>query len=105
MAQELTDTDFKTTIESSDKPVLVDFWAVWCGPCRHQGMILDKWAEANGENVMLAKVNVDQASAIAAQFGISSIPTLILFSKGNEVARAVGVQRESDLDGILAKAE
>ena len=104
MAQELTDADFQSTIENSDKPVLVDFWAVWCGPCRHQSMILDKWAEQNGEKVLLAKLNVDDANAIATQYGVTSIPTLILFSKGKEITRAVGVQRESDLDNLIAKA-
>ena len=66
--------------------------------------LLEKWASANDAKVLIAKVNVDQENAIAAQFGITSIPTLILFSKGNEVGRAVGVQRESDLDDMLAKA-
>lgn len=104
MAIELTAADFQSTLEESDKPVLVDFWAAWCGPCRHQGQIIDKWSGVNDEKVLIAKVNVDQENAIAAQFGITSIPTLILFSKGQEVSRAVGVQRESDLDSMLAKA-
>lgn len=103
MAIELTEADFQTTVESSDKAVLVDFWAAWCGPCRHQGQILEKWAEGK-DKVVVAKVNVDQESAIAAKFGITSIPTLILFSKGAEAARVVGVQRESDLDSMLSKA-
>jgi thioredoxin 1 len=66
-------------------------------------MILDKWAEQNGDKVLLAKLNVDDANAIATQFGVTSIPTLILFSKGKEITRAVGVQRESDLDNLIAK--
>jgi thioredoxin 1 len=104
MAKELTEADFDTTIESSDKPVLVDFWAAWCGPCRHQGQILDKWSTGNEDKVVIAKINVDQENAIAAKFGITSIPTLILFSKGQEVARVVGVTRESDLDAMISKA-
>lgn len=103
MAIELTEADFQSTIESSDKPVLVDFWAAWCGPCKHQAQVLDSWSSGNDEKVIIAKVNVDQANAIAAKFGITSIPTLILFSKGEEVARAVGVQRDSDLDNLLTK--
>lgn len=104
MAMELTDADFKTTIEKSDKPVLVDFWATWCSPCIHQGTILEKWIQGKEDRVVLAKVNVDQANATAASFGITAIPTMILFSKGKEVARVVGVQRESDLDAMLEKA-
>ena len=103
MAIELTAADFQSTLDTSGKPVLVDFWAAWCAPCRHQGQIIDKWAGANDEKVLIAKVNVDQENAIAAQFGITSIPTLILFSQGKEVSRAVGVQRDSDLDSMLAK--
>ena len=104
MAKELTGAEFESTLKSSDKPVLVDFWAVWCGPCRHQGQILEKWAEGKDDEVLVAKLNVDDENAIAAQFGITSIPTLILFSKGEEVDRAVGVQRESALDTMLTKA-
>jgi thioredoxin 1 len=104
MAKELTGADFQTTLENSDKPVLVDFWAAWCGPCRLQGQVLDSWSSQNDDKVLIAKLNVDQENAIAAKFGISSIPTLILFSKGKEVARAVGVQREADLDSMLTKA-
>ncbi|MBU0755408.1 MAG: thioredoxin [Planctomycetes bacterium] len=103
MAIDLTQADFQSTVEGSDKAVLVDFWAAWCGPCRHQGQILEKWAAQNEDKVIIAKVNVDQENAIAAQFGITSIPTLILFSGGKEAGRVVGVQRESDLDAMVAK--
>jgi len=104
MAIELTEADFQTTVDSSDKAILVDFWAAWCGPCRHQSQILEKWASENNDKVVVAKVNVDQENAIAAKFGITSIPTIILFSKGKETARVVGVQRETDLDAMLSKA-
>jgi thioredoxin len=104
MAKELSGAEFQTTIDNSEIPVLVDFWAEWCGPCRHQSQILGKWGSENESKVMIAKVNVDQENALAAQFGINSIPTLILFSKGKEVGRVVGVQRDTDLDTLLAKA-
>ena len=103
MAKELTEADFQTTVETSDKPVLVDFWAAWCGPCRHQSQVLEKWSEQNNDKVLIAKVNVDQENAVAAKFGITSIPTLILFSGGQEISRAVGLQRDSDLDAMLTK--
>ena len=103
MAIELTEADFQSTLDNSDKPVLVDFWAVWCGPCRHQTQILDSWSGEHPDEVTVAKLNVDQESSIAAKFGITSIPTLILFSKGKEVARRVGVQRDTDLDAMLAE--
>jgi len=104
MVKELTGAEFNSALENNDTPLLVDFWAVWCAPCRHQGQIIEKWSEDKQDQVLVIKINVDQESAIAAKYSISSIPTLILFSKGKEVARAVGVQRDSDLDDMLNKA-
>jgi thioredoxin 1 len=77
--------------------VLVDFWAPWCGPCKMQTPILDKVAEAVGDAAVIAKVNVDENAPIAAEFGVRSIPTLILFKDGEKVQDFIGVQQEATL--------
>jgi len=97
---ELTADNFNDTIASGT--VLVDFWAPWCGPCKMQGPILDKVAEAIGDKAVIAKVNVDENAPIAAQFGVRSIPTLILFKDGEKTQDFIGVQQEADLVELLS---
>ncbi|MDK2858546.1 MAG: thioredoxin 1 [Verrucomicrobiota bacterium] len=94
-AIELTETTFNDTIRSG--VTLVDFWAPWCGPCKMQIPILEKTAEAVGDRAVIAKLNVDEAPAVASQYGVRGIPTLILFKDGEEVNRFVGVQQEHAL--------
>lgn len=94
-AIELTPDTFQETIATG--VTLVDFWAPWCGPCQMQIPILGKVAETIGDRAMIAKVNVDDCPAPAAQFGVQGIPTLILFKDGKEVNRFVGVQQENTL--------
>ena len=104
MAEELNTEELQGLIKTSDTPIVVDFWAPWCGPCRAQSPIVEYWAEKHGENVSVAKLNLDQYGDFATQLGIQSIPTIILFSMGEEKARAVGLQDESSLDDMLGKA-
>ena len=98
--KELTVDNFAETIASGT--VLVDFWAPWCGPCKMQGPILDKVAEKIGDKAVIAKVNVDEAAPLAAQFGVRSIPTLILFKDGEKVQDFIGVQQEPALIEALS---
>ena len=79
------------------KPVVVDFWAPWCGPCRTQGPILEHFKAMAGDRAMVGKVNVDDNKPLAAQFDVRSIPTLIVFKEGKEVQRFVGVQSVESL--------
>ena len=104
MVAELQEQDFEEQVLKASKPVLVDFFATWCGPCLQQAPVLEKWAGANADKVEVAKLNVDSAQAIAAQYGVMSIPTLILFNNGKEAARAVGLQNKTSLDALLEKA-
>ena len=92
---ELTVDNFNDSIASGT--VLVDFWAPWCGPCKMQTPILDKVAEAVGDAAVIAKVNVDEHAPLAAQFGVRSIPTLLLFKDGEKVQDFIGVQQEATL--------
>ncbi|MCD4726494.1 MAG: thioredoxin [Pirellulales bacterium] len=103
MAQDITSTDLQELIKTSSVPIIVDFWAPWCGPCRAQGPIVDKWSEKHGDKVSVYKLNVDDNGDLATKLGITSIPTIITFAGGDEKARGVGVQDESALDSMLSK--
>lgn len=87
------------------KPVLVDFWAPWCGPCRMQAPILEEVSTRLGETVIIGKVNVDDEKALAGRFNVQAIPTLILFKGGREVQRFVGVQQADALIRVLNAAQ
>jgi len=100
---ELQADKFEEEVLKASKPVLVDFSATWCGPCVQQAPILEKWGASNEDTVAVAKLDVDAAPAIASQYGVMSIPTLILFNHGEEVGRAIGLQSEKSLDALLAK--
>ncbi len=91
----LTDQNFQNKIKTG--PVLVDFWAAWCMPCKMMIPVLNEVAEEAGDKVTIAKVNVDEQKATAAKFGIRSIPTMILFQNGKEVKRIVGVKTKDYL--------
>jgi thioredoxin 1 len=100
---DVTDNQFNTVVLGSDKPVIVDFWAPWCMPCRMQGPILERFAAAN-PGVEVVKVNVDESPMIAGSLGIRSIPTIGVFADGALKARAVGVQDEGALGRLVASA-
>lgn len=97
MAVDLNDKNFEAEVVQADIPVLVDFWAVWCGPCQMQNPILEELAKEMGNKVKITKVNVDENQELAQQYGVMSIPTLKLFHKGKAVAEMVGVQTKETL--------
>ena len=97
----LTNQNFEEEVTQSDIPVLVDFWAVWCGPCKMLAPIVEEIAREFEGKVKVGKVNVDDEPALAARFGISSIPTLILFKNGQQAAVSVGVRPKEELVQML----
>ena len=98
MAKVITSQNFETEVLSSEKPVLVDFWATWCGPCMRQGPIVEELAE---EGYAVGKVDVDQELALAQKYGVMSIPTLIVFKGGKEVNRVIGLSYKEKLKSLL----
>ncbi len=104
MALELTDANFQSTVLESDKPVLVDFWAEWCGPCRMVGPIVEALAEDFEGRAVVGKVNVDEHQSIAMQFGIRNIPTLLVFKNGEIIDKQVGVASKEALAQKLEAA-
>lgn len=99
----LTGSAFEKVLDQP-KPVLIDFWAPWCGPCRMQGPILDQVSERLGDRAIIAKVNVDDEPALAGQFGVQSIPTLVVLKDRAVAKRMVGVQGADQLVGVLEAA-
>jgi thioredoxin 1 len=93
----LTDTSFDEEIQSSDQPVLVDFWAEWCGPCKMVAPILDEIAKERPGQIRIGKINVDENLELARRFEVMSIPTLILFKDGEPKLRMVGARAKADL--------
>ena len=102
--QEVDAKAFDQIVASSTVPVVADFWAPWCGPCLMQGPILDEVAKGAGPNAIVAKINVDEEPGIASQFGVQSIPTLLVLKDGQILQRLVGVQSAQVLTSALQKA-
>jgi len=105
MALEITDSNFEETVLKSDKPVLVDFWAAWCGPCRMVGPIIDELSQEYEGKAVVGKVDIDSNQQYAAQFGVRNIPTVLVFKDGELVDRKVGVSSKNDyaqaLDSLI----
>lgn len=97
----LTKGNFDSEVMNSDKPVLVDFWATWCGPCRMLAPIVEEIAEETEGTVKVGKVNVDEEEALAARFGITNIPTLIVFKGGKIAGSLVGYRPKADILQLL----
>ena len=101
MALEITDANFTELVEKADKPVLVDFWAEWCGPCRMVGPLVEELSKEYEGKAVIGKMNVDNNPNVAMKFGIRSIPTLLFFKGGQMVDRQVGAVPKSVLEGKL----
>jgi thioredoxin 1 len=100
---ELSQSNFKTDVLGSEKPVLVDFWAPWCGPCRMVAPVVEELATDYAGKIVVGKVNVDENQELAASYGVMSIPTLCLFVKGEVVGRLVGFRPKKEIAAEIDK--
>jgi len=105
MSTAVTESSFEQEVLQSDKPVIVDFWAEWCGPCHAVSPVLDKIAEERESELKLVKVNIDEEPSLAQKYGIVSIPTIILFRGGEPSAAAIGAQPKTAIEKSLGLAE
>lgn len=96
----ITSENFETEVLKSDKPVLIDFWAVWCGPCRMVSPVIDAIAEERTD-IKVGKVNVDEQIELAQQYHVMSIPTLLVFNKGQKVNQTIGAQPKEEILAML----
>ncbi|CAN5325866.1 hypothetical protein BH18ACT12_BH18ACT12_03000 [soil metagenome] len=101
MATAVTEQSFEEEVLQSDKPVIVDFWAEWCGPCHAVSPVLDRIVEERGDELKLVKVNIDEQPALSQRFGVQSIPTMILFKDGEPAAAAIGAQPKPAIEKAL----
>ena len=104
MTIEITDASFKSEVTDSPIPVLVDFWAPWCGPCKMIAPVLEEIAQEYDGKAKIVKINIDDNQNTPAQFGVRSIPTLILFKNGNEVEKIIGAQGKDKLKALIDSA-
>ena len=104
MALNVTEATFEQEVLKSETPVIVDFWAEWCGPCHAVAPVLDKIVEERGGELKLVKVNIDEEQALSVKYGVMSIPTMILFKEGEPAAAAIGAQPKSALERSLGLA-
>ena len=104
MATAVTESTFDHEVLHSDKPVLVDFWAEWCGPCHAVAPVLDKIVAERSDELKLVKVNIDEEQELARRYGIQSIPTIVLFKDGEPAAAAIGAQPKTALEKALGLA-
>jgi thioredoxin 1 len=105
MTQAITTSTFETEVLGSEQPVIVDFWAEWCGPCHAVAPVLDKIAEERASELRVVKVNIDEEPELAQRYGVMSIPTIMLFKGGEAAAAAIGAQPKSMLEknlGLIA---
>src|SRR5450830_1500145 len=105
VAEAVTEATFEQEVLKSDKPVIVDFWAEWCGPCHAVSPVLDRIVEERAGAIKLVKVNIDEEMALAQRFGVSSIPTIMLFRDGQAASTAVGAQPKGSLERLLGLNE
>ncbi len=101
MARIVTESEFDNIIATAKVPVLVDFFATWCGPCKMLGPVLEEVAAEAGQRAEIVKVDIDQAPSVAQRFGVMSVPTLIAFSAGKPTAQKVGVQPKQTLLAMI----
>src|SRR5262245_12752480 len=103
-AMTITQSNFQQEVLQSDKPVLIDFWAEWCGPCRMVGPVVEELAGEYAGKAKIGKIDVDSNQELAGSFGVSSIPTLLLFNGGRPVNGVVGVRSKADLAKMIDEA-